>query len=157
MSHLHSTALYQWEARTVRANQNRLPCCDSQMWKNNHILYSGLDIHKNRDSSVGIALGFGVLGLDSRRGLEIFLFTTASRTALGPTQPPIQWVPRALSLGVKRPGSESDHSPPSSAEVKESGELYIHSPNKPPRGGAQLKHRAKFTFIFSNSIIVSRA
>jgi len=26
---------------------------------------------------------------------------------------------RALSLGVKRPGRETDHSPPSSAEVKE--------------------------------------
>jgi hypothetical protein len=38
--------------------------------------------------------------------------------ALGPTQPPIQWVPGALSLGVKRPGREADHSPPSSAEVK---------------------------------------
>jgi hypothetical protein len=48
-----------------------------------------------------------------------FLLATASRTALGPTQPPIQWVPGALSLGVKRPGREADHSPPSSAEVKE--------------------------------------
>jgi hypothetical protein len=36
----------------------------------------------------------------------------------GPTQPPIQSVPGALSLGVKRPGREADHSPPSSAEVK---------------------------------------
>jgi hypothetical protein len=60
----------------------------------------------------------GVLGFDSRRELGIFLFTTASRTALGPTQPPIQWVPRALSLGVKRPGREADHLPPSSVEVK---------------------------------------
>jgi hypothetical protein len=51
----------------------------------------------SRDSSVGIALGYG---------LGIFLFTTASRTGLGSTQPPIQWVPRALSLGVKRPGME---------------------------------------------------
>jgi hypothetical protein len=41
----------------------------------------------------------GALGFDSRRGLGIFLFTTASRTALGPTQPPIQWVLGALSLG----------------------------------------------------------
>jgi hypothetical protein len=36
-----------------------------------------------------------------------------------PTQPPIQWVPGTLSLGVKWPGREADHSPPSSAEVKE--------------------------------------
>jgi hypothetical protein len=40
-----------------------------------------------------------------------------------PTQPPIQWVPEALSLGVKRPGREADHSPPSSAEVKKSGAI----------------------------------
>jgi hypothetical protein len=42
---------------------------------------------------------------------------------LGPTQTPIQWVPGALSLGVKRLGREADHSPPSSAEVKECVEL----------------------------------
>jgi hypothetical protein len=41
----------------------------------------------------------GVLGFDSRRGLGIFLFTTASRKALGPTRLPIQWIPGALSLG----------------------------------------------------------
>jgi hypothetical protein len=70
----------------------------------------------------------GVLGFDSQLGLGIFLFTTASRTALEPTQPPIQWVPGALSLGVKRPGREADHSLPSSAEVKECVELYLHSP-----------------------------
>jgi hypothetical protein len=46
-----------------------------------------------------------------------FIFC-ASRTGLGPTQPPIQWAPGALSLGVKRPGREADHSPPSSAEAK---------------------------------------
>jgi hypothetical protein len=46
---------------------------------------------------------------------------------LGSTQPPIQWVPGALSLGIMRPGREADHSPPSSAEVKECVELYIHS------------------------------
>jgi hypothetical protein len=61
----------------------------------------------------------GVLGFDSQRGLGIFLFTTVSRTALGPTQPPVQWTIGALSRGVKRPGREADHSPPSSAEVKE--------------------------------------
>jgi hypothetical protein len=35
-----------------------------------------------------------------------------------PTQPPIQWVPEALSLGVKRPGHEAGHSPPSSPRSK---------------------------------------
>jgi hypothetical protein len=55
---------------------------------------------------------------DSWRGPGIFFFSTASRTALAPTQPPIQWVRGALSLGVKRPGREADHSPPSSAEVR---------------------------------------
>jgi hypothetical protein len=69
----------------------------------------------------------GVLGFDSRRGLGSFLFTIVSRTALGLTQPPIQWVLGALPLGVKRPEREADHSPPSSAEVKECVELYLHS------------------------------
>jgi hypothetical protein len=34
----------------------------------------------------------------------------------------------ALSLGIKRPGREADHSLPSSAEAKECVELYLHSP-----------------------------
>jgi hypothetical protein len=66
----------------------------------------------------------GVLRFDSwwdggGGGLGMFLFTTASRTALGPTQPPIKWVPRDLSLGIKRQRREADHSLPSSDEVKE--------------------------------------
>jgi hypothetical protein len=79
---------------------------------------------KSRDSSVGIALGYRLDDRGSRvrlpagRGVGIFLFTTVSRMALGPTQPRIQWIRGALSLGVKRPGREADHSPPSSAEVK---------------------------------------
>jgi len=40
------------------------------------------------------------------------------RPALAPTQSPIQWVPGALSLELKQPGREADHSPPSSTEVK---------------------------------------
>jgi hypothetical protein len=71
--------------------------------------------------------------------LGIFLFTTVSRTALEPTQPPIQWVVGALSVGVKRLGRETDNSPPSTAEVKECMELYLHSPNTPSWCGAQFK------------------
>jgi hypothetical protein len=47
-------------------------------------------------------------------------------------------VPGSLSLEVKRPGREADHSPPSSAEVKELVELYLHSPNTPSWRGALL-------------------
>jgi hypothetical protein len=36
-------------------------------------------------------------------------------------------------------GREADHSPPSSAEVKEWVELYFHSPNTPSWRGAQLR------------------
>jgi hypothetical protein len=35
-------------------------------------------------------------------------------------------------------GREDDHSPPSSAEVKEWVELYLYSPNTPSWRGAQL-------------------
>jgi hypothetical protein len=48
----------------------------------------------------------------------IFLFFTVSRSALGPTQSPIQWVSGAFSLGIKGAGREAIHLPPSSAEVK---------------------------------------
>jgi hypothetical protein len=38
---------------------------------------------------------------------------------LGSNRPPIQWVPGALSLGLKWLGREADHISPTSAEVKE--------------------------------------
>jgi hypothetical protein len=40
---------------------------------------------------------------------------------MGPTQRPIRWGPKADYLRVTRPGREADHSPPSSAEVKNGG------------------------------------
>jgi hypothetical protein len=53
-----------------------------------------------------------------------FLFTTPARRGLRSTQHPIQRVPGgSLPGGVKRPGRESDHSPQSSAEVKNAGSL----------------------------------
>jgi hypothetical protein len=96
----------------------------------------------------------GILGFDSRRGLGIFLFT-ASRTALGPTHPPIQWVAGAPSLEVKRLGREADHSPPPSIEVKEWVELYPHSPNTSSWRGVQFrkKHRDNFTFTLPLSTL----
>jgi hypothetical protein len=71
--------------------------------------------------SLGVRGGkrLNTTGLDDRQEQGIFVFVTACRLALGPTQPLIQWVAEALILGVKLPGREADHSPPSSAEVKE--------------------------------------
>jgi len=88
-------------------------------------------------------------GFESRQGLGIFQFTTASRPALGPSQPPLQWVPGALSLGVKRPTHESDHSPLSSAEVKNAWSC-TSAPNTPSWRGAQLKkkHTDNFTLLY---------
>jgi hypothetical protein len=107
--------------------------------------------HKSRGSSVGIALGCGLDDRCSRvrfpAGARKFLFTTASRVALGPTQPPIQLVPGALSLGVKRLGREADHSLPSSTAVKIPRAL----PTVPQYAfmvWCLVKHRDNFTFTF---------
>jgi hypothetical protein len=52
-----------------------------------------------------------------------------SFSALGPTQPPVQWVPGgSFSGGKARPGRDADRSSPSSAEVKKEQELYLLSP-----------------------------
>jgi hypothetical protein len=53
-------------------------------------------------------------GLIPRKG-KIFLFFTASRSALGLTQPPILLVLGAFSQGVMGSGREADNSPPSGA------------------------------------------
>jgi hypothetical protein len=56
------------------------------------------DDGKSRDSSVGIAMGEGLRGQNSIpiRGQESFLYSTTSRPALGPTQPPTQRLPTAF-------------------------------------------------------------
>jgi hypothetical protein len=85
----------------------------------------------------GIATCYGLdgLGIESRWGRD---FLHPSRPALGPTQPPIQWVPglfpggkKVSFLGVKRPGRGVDHPPSSTAGIKERVELYLYSPSGP--------------------------
>jgi hypothetical protein len=79
----------------------------------------------SRDSLVDIAMSYGLdsPGFDSWLGQEIFLCSTVARTAMRLTQSPIQWVPGALSPGVKHLGCEADHSPPSNAELKNAGAI----------------------------------
>jgi hypothetical protein len=60
----------------------------------------------------------GLSGFESRQEQGNILFATITSPALGPTQSPIQRVPGAPSLGVKRPEREADHSLSSSAAVK---------------------------------------
>jgi hypothetical protein len=57
---------------------------------------------RSRDSSVDIAMRYT---MDGWRKGKIFLFSTASRSA------PIQWVPGALSPGIKRLRCEAGQSP----------------------------------------------
>jgi hypothetical protein len=76
----------------------------------------------SRVSSVSIVSDYGLddraIGVRSPAGAEEFSSASVSRPAMGPTQPPVQWVPVVLSPGIKaRPGRDADHSPPSSAEV----------------------------------------
>jgi hypothetical protein len=80
-------------------------------------------IYKSRDSSAGIETGYGlddrmIGGSNPDRGWKFFST---------PPHPDQIWGPPSLlsnsyqdvSLRVKRPGCEADHSLPSSAEVKE--------------------------------------
>jgi hypothetical protein len=103
-------------------------------------VYSFIPQNKSRDSLVGIATG---CRLDGRRsipgGQGIFLYT-ASKPALRPSGPPIQWVPGALSPKVKRLGRETDH-PSSTAEVTNCGAT---TPLPHTFHGV---HRHKFVFI----------
>jgi hypothetical protein len=66
------------------------------------------------------------------------LFSTTS------TQTFIQWVPRALSPEVKRPGREADHATPISAEVKKIW-LYISTPTYAFKAQCLIKHSDNFT------------
>jgi hypothetical protein len=58
-----------------------------------------------------------------RLGFNSWQRHTASRQALGPIQPLVQWVAGFLSPGAKPPGREADNSPPSNAEVKNGGAI----------------------------------
>jgi hypothetical protein len=63
---------------------------------------------RSRDSSVGIATGYGLdygeVGVPSPGRVKNFLFSTSPRPALVSTQPPIQWE-LGLFFGGKAAGA----------------------------------------------------
>jgi hypothetical protein len=67
---------------------------------------------------------------------------------LGPTQPPIEWLPGALSLGVKRPGRKVDHPPPSTAQEKNMWH-YTSTPQYVFMVWFLIKHRDNSTFTLT--------
>jgi hypothetical protein len=87
-------------------------------WGPERLLYNKYMVSfsgRGRDSSVLVATGYGLdgPGIESRWGRD---FPHTSRSAPGPTQPPVQWVP-GLSRGTAA-GAWCCHPPPSSAQVK---------------------------------------
>jgi len=90
---------------------------------------------------------------DSRQGQGYFPFGTASRPALEP----IQWVRRALSLGVKQPGCAANHPSPNSAEIKNAWSYTSTPPMRFHGVVFSLKnHRDNFTFTFYNKEVPQR-
>jgi hypothetical protein len=94
----------------------------SPLTKYMFIFKRGFWLSQSRDSSVSVGLGYQ---LDDRgssvrfpAGAGNFSLHHRVQKGSGAHQTPIQWVQRAPSLGIKRPEREADHSPPSSAEVK---------------------------------------
>jgi hypothetical protein len=76
----------------------------------------------------------------------MFHFSTAS------TQPSIRWVPGSIRTGIKRPGREADHSPPSSTEVKNNEAIPPLSGTSSRRGAYLIKNRDNRTFLYGRKI-----
>ncbi|PNF37665.1 hypothetical protein B7P43_G11938, partial [Cryptotermes secundus] len=82
-----------------------------------------------RDSSVGTATGYGLddrgVGVRVPVGSTIFFIVAQTGSGVRQTYP---MGTGDLSKGVKRPGRETDHSPPTSDEVRK---MWIYTPTSP--------------------------
>jgi hypothetical protein len=87
-----------------------------------HVVNLLCSLWARKARSVWLATGWTFRGSNPGERRDIL---QPSRPALGPTQPPAQWV-LGLFLGVKRPWCGVDHPPSSIAKVKERVELYFY-------------------------------
>jgi hypothetical protein len=94
----------------------------------------------------GIVAGLGLeeAGFESRHGQEITLFSKTSWSAVWSNQPPIQQNRNYFS-GIKRPGREAYHSPPSSTEAV--NEWSCTSPPPVCLRGVDRDHFTFFTAV----------
>jgi hypothetical protein len=106
---------------------------------------------KSRDSSVGIALGYGLDDRGSRvrfpAGAGNFSLRHRVQNVSGAHLAPYPMGTRGSFPGVKRPGREADHSHPSSAEVKNAWS-YTSIPQYVFMAWCSVKHSENFTFTF---------
>jgi hypothetical protein len=86
---------------------------------------------------------------------EMFLFSTSSRQILGRNRPPIQWVMSTLSPEVKRPQRDANHSPSSTAEVKNAWR-YTFSPHMSSQRSAFLSKETSLPLVCLSSEITGR-
>jgi hypothetical protein len=75
-------------------------------WSNSQLFnWSTARDMRGPGSLVSIVSGYGLddraIEVRSPAKAKDFSSSSVSRPALGPTQPPVQWVPRVLSLGLK--------------------------------------------------------
>jgi hypothetical protein len=94
-----------------------------------HTRLPDFPIYVVKDSQYSVWLQTGRPGFDPDWGKGFFL------QLLCPTQSPVQWVPGFSPGGKVRPGRDADHSPSSSAEVKNEYELHA-APPPPPKSMA---------------------
>jgi hypothetical protein len=115
------------------------------------LVFSSDKLSVGRDSSVGIKTRYGLGGseIESRWGRD---FPPPSRPALGPTQPPTQYVP-GLSRGK---AVETWRWPPIPycTEVKGRVELYIYSPSGPSWTVARWSLSLKLCSVVQSYIVV---
>jgi hypothetical protein len=106
----------------------------------------------SRGSSVSIVSGYELDDwFDPRQRRRTFPLASASRPALGPSQPFVQWVSAVLSSEVKRGRGVTLPPTPIQCHGREWVELYLLSPLRLYRGVVGL------LYIFTHSTIPSLA